>query len=162
MVLVKKSSSKWRMCVDFTNLNKACPKDNFSLPRIDLLIDSTTGHHMLSFMDTYSGYSQIRMKPEDEEKTSFITDRGLYCYKAMPFRLKNTKATYQWLVNRMFKDQIGWNMEVYMDDLLVKSETLRQHLDDLREALMETLRQHLDDLKLNPANSPLASGRENS
>lgn len=77
------------MCVDFTDLNKACPQDSFPLPRIDLIVDSTMGHRMLSFMDAYVRDNQIRIKPEDKEKTSFITDRGLYYYKAIPFGLKN-------------------------------------------------------------------------
>jgi len=121
VVLVKKSNGKWRMCVDFTDLNKACPKDSFPLPRIDLLVDSTAGHELLSFMDAFSGYNQIYMEEADQEKTAFITDRGLYCYKMMPFGLKNAGATYQRLVNRMFQSQIGRNVEVYVDDLLVKS-----------------------------------------
>lgn len=135
------------MCVDFTDLNKACPKDSFSLPRIDLIVDSTTGHTLLNFMDAYSGYNQIRMSLDDEEKTAFITDRGLYCYIAMSFGLKNVGATYQRLVNRMFKDQIGRNIEVYVDDLLVKSKKAEQHFNDLREAFT-VLRKY--NMKLNP------------
>jgi hypothetical protein len=94
VVLVRKSNGKWRMCVDFTDLNKACPKDSFPLPRIDALVDSTSGYELLSFMDAFSGYNKILMHPEDQEKTTFITDRGLYCYKVMPFGLKNARATY--------------------------------------------------------------------
>jgi hypothetical protein len=90
------------MCVDFIDLNKACLKDSFPLPRIDLLVDSTSGHQLLSFMDVFSGYNQIRMDEADQEKTSFITDRGL-CYKMMPFGLKNADTTYQKLVNKMFQ-----------------------------------------------------------
>ena len=121
VVLVKNANGKWRMCVDFTDLNKACPKDSFPLPRIDQLVDSTAGHKLLTFMDTFSGYNQIRMAEEDQEKTSFITSQGLYCYKLMPFGLKNAGATYQRLVNKMFSKQISRNMEVYVDDMLVKS-----------------------------------------
>ena len=84
-VVVKKKNGKWRVCVDFTDLNKACPKDCFPLPHIDRLVESTTGHEMLSFMDAFSAYNQILMNPEDQEKTSFITERGTYCYKGMPF-----------------------------------------------------------------------------
>ena len=82
-VLVKKPNGKWRTCVDFTNLNKACPKDSIPLARIDQLVDTTSGHALLSFMDAYSGYNQIPMHVPDEEHTSFITDRGLYCFKVM-------------------------------------------------------------------------------
>ncbi|GMH26977.1 hypothetical protein Nepgr_028820 [Nepenthes gracilis] len=81
VVLVRKSNGKWQMCVDFTDVNKACPKDSFPLPRIDLLVDSIAGHELLSFMDAYSGYNQIRMRPEDEEHTSFMIDHSTYCYK---------------------------------------------------------------------------------
>ncbi|XP_074356707.1 uncharacterized protein LOC141696466 [Apium graveolens] len=94
-VLVKKPNGKWRTCVDFTDLYKACPKDNFPLPRIDQLVDATAGHSLLSFMDAYSGYNQILMYESDQEHTSFITDRGLYCYIGMPFGLINAGATYQ-------------------------------------------------------------------
>ena len=88
------------MCVDFTDLNKACPKDYYPLPRIDLLVDATTGYSLLSFMDAYSGYNQIRMHPADEENTSFITDQGTYYYRVMPFGLQNAGATYQRLSAR--------------------------------------------------------------
>ena len=100
------------MCVNFTDLNKACPKDSFPLPRIDQLVDLTTGHKLLTFMDAFSGYNQKVMDEADQEKTSFITSRGLFCYKVMPFRLKNAGATHQRLMNRMFLDHIGRNVEV--------------------------------------------------
>ena len=123
---MKKANGKWRMYVDFTNMNKACPKDSFHLPRIDQLMDSTAGHKLLTFMDAFSGYNQIKMAEEDQEKTAFITSQGLYCYKVMPFGLKNTRVTYQRLVNKMFSRQIGRNMEVYVDDLKETFATLRQ------------------------------------
>ena len=94
VVMVKKANGKWRMCVDFTDLNQACPKDSFPLPRIDQLVDSTVGHKLLTFMDTFSSYNQILMAEEDQEKTAFVTSQGLYCYKVMPFGLKNAGATY--------------------------------------------------------------------
>ena len=119
--MVKKANGKWRMCVDFTNLNKACPKDSYPLPRIDQLVDSTTGHQLLSFMDAFSRYNQIKMDEVDQEKTSFITSQGLFCYKVMPFGLKNAGVTYQRLVNHMFYPQIGRNVEVYVNNMLVKS-----------------------------------------
>ncbi|KAK0607141.1 hypothetical protein LWI29_010029 [Acer saccharum] len=136
------------MCVDFTDLNKACPKDSFPLPRIDQLVDATAGHERLSFMDAYSGYNQIKMHKPDEEKTTFTTDQGLYCYTVMPFGLKNAGATYQRLVNRMFARQIGKNMEIYVDDMLTKSITADKHVDDLRETF-DVLTRH--GMKLNPA-----------
>ena len=131
VVMVKKANGKWRICLDFTDLNKACPKDSYPLPRIDQLVDSTAGHQLLSFMDAFSGYNQIKMDEADQEKTSFITSQGLFCYKVMPFGLKNAGATYQRLVNHMFRPQIGWNVEVYVDDMLVKSIDEGSHLDDL-------------------------------
>ncbi|XP_030963731.1 uncharacterized protein LOC115984875 [Quercus lobata] len=108
VVMVKKSNGKRRTCVNFIDLNKACLKDSFPLLRIDQLVDSTTGHKLLSFMDTFYGYNQIIMDENDQEKTLVVTSQGLYCYKVMPFGLKNAGATYQRLV--------------YVDDMLVKRE----------------------------------------
>ena len=102
VVLFKKANGKWRLCINFTDINKACPKDSFPLPRIDLIVDATAGHELLSFMDALSGYNQISMDLDDQEKTSFVTAQGTYCYYVMPFGLKNAGATYQRLVNRMF------------------------------------------------------------
>ena len=93
VVMVKKTSGKWRMCVDFTDLNKACPKDSYPLPRVDILVDSTAKHQLLSFMDAFLGYNQIRIHEDDQEKTSFVTSQGLFCYRVMPFGLKNAGAT---------------------------------------------------------------------
>ena len=121
VVIVKKANGKWRMCMDFTDLNKAFPKDSYPLPCINQLVDSTAGHKLLSFMDAFSRYNQIRMDKADQEKTSFVTSQGLFCYKVIPFGLKNARATYQRLVNHMFRPQIGRNVEVYVDDMLVKS-----------------------------------------
>ena len=145
VVLVKKAKGKWRLCIDFTDINKACPKDSFPLPRIN---DATAGHELLNFMDAFSGYNQISMDPDDQEKTSFITAQGTYCYRVMPFRLKNAGATYQRLVNRMFQKQIGTTMEVYIDDMLVKSTTADLHIAYLSEAF-QILRSY--NMKLNPA-----------
>ena len=90
------------MCIDFTDLNKASPKDSYPLPRIDTLVDSTARHQLLSFIDAFLGYNQIKMEEADQEKTSFVTNQGLFYYKVMSFGLKNTKATYQRLMNKMF------------------------------------------------------------
>ena len=148
VVLVKKANGKWRLCIDFTDVNRACLKDSFPLPRIDLIVDATTGHELLSFMDAFSGYNQISMDPGDQEKTSFVTAQGTYCYRVMPFGLKKARATYQRLVNRMFRKHIGTTMEVYIDDMLVKSTTVELHVAHLSEAF-QILRNY--NIKLNPA-----------
>ena len=102
VVVVPKKGDKWRVCVDYIDLNDACPKDSFPLPRIDQIVDASIGHGMLSFLDAFSGYHQIPMHPPDAKKTSFITPHGLFCYNVMPFGLKNAGATYQRLVTKMF------------------------------------------------------------
>ncbi|CAA0840386.1 Unknown protein, partial [Striga hermonthica] len=132
-VLVKKSNGLWRLCIDFSDLNKACPKDSYPLPHIDYMVDATSGHELMSFMDAYSGYNQIPMDPEDSEHTSFYSARGLYCYTMMPFGLKNAGATYQRLVNKMFATLIGHTMEVYVDDMLVKSVHASDHITHLQD-----------------------------
>ena len=117
--------------MDYTDLNDVCPKDSFPLPRIDQIVDASAGHGMLSFMDAFSGYHQIPMHPPDAEKTSFITPQGLYCYNVMPFGLKNAGATYQRLVTKMFRPLLGTTMEVYIDDMLVKSKQRPDHATHL-------------------------------
>ncbi|RVW46598.1 Transposon Ty3-I Gag-Pol polyprotein [Vitis vinifera] len=112
VVVVPKKKENDRVCVDYTNLNNACPKDSFPLPRIDQIVDSTSGQGMLSFLDAFSGYHQIPMSPDDEEKTAFITPHDLYCYKVMPFGLKNAGATYQRLMTKIFKPLIGHSVEL--------------------------------------------------
>ena len=136
------------MCIDFTDLNRACPKDSYPLPQIDTLVDSTAIHELLSFVDAFSGYNQIKTNKDDQEITSFVTCQGLFCYKVMPFRLKNAGVTYQRLMNKMFTHQIGRNIQVYVDDMLVKSLRENDHLDDLQETF-DTLR--LYNMKLNPS-----------
>ena len=142
MVMVKKPNGKWRMCVDFTDLNRTCPKDSYPLPRRDTLVDSTAKHELLSFMDAFSGYDHIKILEEDQEKTSFVTSQGLFCYKVMPFGLKNAGGTYQRLMNKMFAHQ------VYVDDMLVKSVRENDHLNDLQETL-NTFQSY--NMKLNPS-----------
>ena len=111
-MLVKKPNRKWRTCIDFSDLNKAYPRDNCLLPRIEQLVDATAGHEILSFIDAYSDYNQIPMYDLDQVNTSFITNRGMHYYKVMPFGLINVGATYQRLVNMMFKDPIGKTIDV--------------------------------------------------
>ena len=144
----KKANDKWRLCIDFTYINRAYPKDSFPLPRIDLIVDTTAGHELFSFMDAFSGYNQISMDPSDQEKTSFVNGQGTYCYRVMPFGLKNTGATYQRLVNKMFQKQIGASMEVYIDDMLVKSVKAELHITHLAEAF-QVMKSY--NMKLNPA-----------
>ncbi|XP_027922774.1 uncharacterized protein LOC114180671 [Vigna unguiculata] len=103
VVMVKKASGKWRMCTDFTDLNKACLKDAYPLPNIDRLVDGASGHNFLSFLDAYSGYNQIPMYGPDRSKTAFITDQANFCNEVMSFRLKNAGATYQGLMDRVFR-----------------------------------------------------------
>ena len=145
-VVVKKKNGKWRVCVDFTNLNQACPKDPFPLPKIDQLVDATAGHDRMSFLDAFQGYHQIALSTEDRENTAFITPLGIYCYKVMPFGLKNAGATYQRMVTKMFKDQIGRTIEIYIDDMIVKIKSSKNHLKDLTKTF-RTLRLH--KLRLN-------------
>ncbi|KAI3757912.1 hypothetical protein L6452_05456 [Arctium lappa] len=147
VVVVQKKNGKWRVCIDFTDLNKACPKDPFPLPHIDSMVDATAGHELLTFMDAYSGYNQILMHSDDQEKTAFMTDKGIYCYKVMPFGLKNAGSTYQRLVNMMFKEHLGDTMEVYIDDMLVKSKHADDHIGHLKQSF-DILREY--KMKLNP------------
>jgi hypothetical protein len=147
-VMVEKKDTKiYRMCIDFMALNKHCPKDYFPLPRIDQIIDSTAGCERLSFLDTYSGYNQIRLKVEDVDKTAFITPHGVYCYMTMPFGLKNAEATYQRCMQACLKEQIGRNIEVYVDDIVIKSSKADSLLEDLQETFANLDRY---SIKLNP------------
>lgn len=119
------------MCNDFTNLNRVCPKDPYPLLRIDQLVESTSSFGLMSMMVAFQGYYQIAMAPEDIEKTSFIVRKWVYCFNVMPFGLKNTCTTYQCLVNHMFKREIGKTMEVYVDNMIVKSIKEEDHLPHL-------------------------------
>jgi hypothetical protein len=133
-VMVEKKDTKiYRMCIDFMALNKHCPKDYFPLPRIDQIIDSTTGYERLSFLDAYSRYNQIRLKVKDEDKTVFITPHGVYCNMTTPFGLKNIGAIYQRCMQACMKEQIGRNIEVYVDDIIINSTKADSLLDDLQE-----------------------------
>ncbi|KAL0307470.1 UNVERIFIED_CONTAM: hypothetical protein Sangu_3029100 [Sesamum angustifolium] len=128
------------------DVNK-CPKDFYPLSRIDQLVDSTSECELLSMMDAFQGYHQIMLSPEDRKKVSFITFAGTFCYVAMPFGLKNVGATYQYLVDKIFRPQIRRNVEVYVDDMLVKSKEAKDHIIDLEETF-SALRYYR--LKLNP------------
>jgi hypothetical protein len=146
-VLVKKKNGKWRMCVDYTNLNKACPKVPFPLLRIDQIVDSTAGCEILCFLDAYSGYHQIKMKESDQLATSFITSFGMCCYITMPFGLRNTGATYQRCMQHVFEDHIGRTVEAYVDDIVMKTRKADDLVSDLNIAF-SCLR--ANRVKLNP------------
>ncbi|KAI5318333.1 hypothetical protein L3X38_038041 [Prunus dulcis] len=158
ILVAKKDKGLRRVCVGYTDLNKACPKDNFPLPRIDQLVDSTLGNQLLSFMDTYSGYNQIMMHEDDKAKTSFIIERGTYCYKLMPFGMKNAGATYQRPVNKIFKEQIGKTMEVYVDDMIVKALERADQIKPLVEAF-RLLRKYNIKLNSSKCTFGVSSGR---
>jgi hypothetical protein len=121
------------MCVDYTDLNKYCPKDAFGLPWIDQIINLTAGSALLSFLDCYLGYYQIVLKEEDQSKTSFITLFGAYCYKTMSFRLENADATYQRAIQICLGKHIDDNVEVYVDDVVVKTKNLDMLVEDLKQ-----------------------------
>jgi len=125
------------MCVDYTGLNKVCPKDPFPLPHIDQVVDSTSGCETLCFLDAYSGYHQIVMKESNQLAKSFITSFGLFCYVTIPFGLKNVGATYQRCMLKCFKDLIGQTVEAYKDDIVVKSKQADQLVVDLEQTFMK-------------------------
>nr|XP_027067484.1 uncharacterized protein LOC113693104 [Coffea arabica] len=143
IVPVRKKNGQIRVCVDFRDLNETCPKDNFPLPITELTVDATTGHEALSFLDGSSGYNQIRMAPENEELTAFRTPKKIYCYKVMPFGLKNAGATYQRTMQRIFDDMLHRNVECYVDDLVVKSKKREDHIQDLRRVFQRLRRYQL-------------------
>jgi hypothetical protein len=146
-VLVLKKNNTWRVCIDYTSLNKTCPKDPFALPRIDQVIDSTAGSDLLSFLDAYSGYHQIPLYKPHQIKMSFITPYGAYCYVTIPFGLKNAGATYQRTMQRCMHRQIGQNVHAYIDGMVVKTKQSGTLLDDLRETFANLRRYRM---KLNP------------
>ena len=148
VIMVPKKDKSLRMCIDFKHINRACPKDHFPLPRIDQIVDSTTGCERLSFLDAYSGYHQIRLYGPDEVKTAFITPFGCFCYITMPFGLKNAGATFMRMIQKFLLTQVSRNVEAYMDDIVVKSRKGSDLLADLAETFAN-LRRY--DIKLNPS-----------
>ena len=130
---VKKKNKQIRCCVDFRNLNKVCLKDEFPLPNMDLLIDSAVGSAMFSFIDRFSGYNHIRLAPKDAEKTAFRTPIGNFYSTVMPFGLKNAGATYQRTMTAIFHDMLHWELEDYVDDIVVKSKKREEHVQVLRK-----------------------------
>ena len=105
------------------------------MPRIDQLVDATAGHPRMSFLDAFQGYHQIPLALEDQEKTAFVTLTGNYLYKVMPFGLKNAGSIYQMMMTRMFEPQLGKSIQIYVDDMVVKSKVVFEHLGDLAAPL---------------------------
>ena len=157
-VVVKKKSGKWRVCVDFTDLNKACLKEPFPMPKIDQLVDATIGHHWMSFLDAFQDYHQIPLALDDQEKTAFVAPIGKYHYKVMSFSLKNAKSTYQRMMTRMFESQLGKNIEIYINDMVVKSKMMSEHLGDLR-AIFEILKKYKFRLNASKCSFGVGSGK---
>lgn len=132
--MVKKTNDRWCICVDFSSLKKACPKDAYHLPNIDKFVGNTLGYDLLSFMDVYLGYNQIWMYLNDKWKTTFMTKRSNYHYQIIPFGLKNVgPCMYQHLMDKVFVEQVSLGMEVYVDDMVVKSVQQKDHCADLEE-----------------------------
>ena len=127
--------------MDFTDLNRACPKDPFPMPKIDQLVEATYEHLRMSFLDAFQGYHQISLAGEDQEKMAFISPDANYHYTVMPFGLKNAGVTYQRMLTRMFRDKIGHTVEVYIDDMMVKSKQKAWHVEDL-QGVFEVLQKH--------------------
>lgn len=135
------------MCIDYSNLNKACPKEIYPIPDIDQLIDSTSENQILSFMDAFSGYNQIKLAEEDQDDTSFITHKGVFGYKVVPFGLLNAGITFQRTMDNIFGPQIERNIQVYSDDIIAMSPTYSTHVKDLNETF-ERIR--AQEMRLNP------------
>jgi hypothetical protein len=146
-VPVKKKNGKWRMCVDFTDLNKACKKDDFPLERVDKIVDDAANSEMLSLLDMFSGYHQIRVRKEDEEKTSFITPFGTFRFVRMPEGLKKAGCTFSRMIAIVLHPQIRRNILAYVDDIVVKSIQRKDHISDLAETFANM---RAANLKLNP------------
>lgn len=147
IVVVPKKDGKVLVCIDFRDLNAASPKDYFPLLHIDVLVDSSASHAMLSFMDGFSGYNQVLMVLEDMSKTSFITPWGTFCYKVIPFGLKNVGATYQRAATTILRDLIHKIVAVYVDDMIVKINTCEENIKSLRVFFNRTRKYKL---RLNP------------
>jgi len=146
-VPVKKKNGKWRMCIDFTDLNKACPKDDFPLPRIDKVVDDASNSQLMSLLDCFSGYHQIWMKREDEEKTSFTTPFGTYCFVRMPEGLKNAGQSFSRMSSKVLGPQLRKNVLTYVDDIVVTSAERKKHVTDLAETFANLRKANLS---LNP------------
>jgi hypothetical protein len=135
------------MCTNFNDLNKCCQKDNFPLARIDQIIDSVAGYDIMALLDCFSGYHQIWLHKEDEDKTSFITPFGTYCYMRMSMGLHNTGPTFCRMMKAALKDQVGRNVVSYVDGIVVTSKKKESYISDLSETFTNMCEVNL---KLNP------------
>ena len=151
-MVVKKKNGMWRVCVDFTDLNKACSKDPFPMPRIDQLVDATVGHPRMNFLDAFQRYYQIPLALGDQEKIDFVTSTGNYHYKVMPFGLKNAGSTYQRMMTRIK------SIEVYIDNMVVKSKVVSEHVGDLGN-IFEILRKKKLRLNASKCSFGVRSGK---
>ena len=160
IVHVMKRNGKLRVCVDFRDLNVVNPKDMYVMPIADMLVDSTTNNELLSFMDSFSGYNQILIAVDDISKTVFRCPSflGMFEWLVMPFGLKNDNANYQKVMNAIFHDMLGHHMEIYIDDIVVKSKKATEHVDHLRKSFK---RMRLHQLKLNPLKCAFGVQAEN-
>jgi hypothetical protein len=147
VVMVPKKNGNMRMCIDFTELNKACPKDPIPLPKIDIIIDQAAGCEMLSLLDCFSGYHQVWMRKEDEAKTGFTTPFGVFCFVKMPEGLRNTGPTFNRMMKLILGNQLGRNASAYVEDIVIMSEKETDHIADLTETFDNMRR---NGLKLNP------------
>ena len=146
------------MCVDFTDLNKTCPKDPFPMPRIDQLVDATAGHHRMNFLDKFQWYHQIPLALVDQEKIVLFTPTGNYHYKIMPFGLKNAGSTYQKMMTTIFEPQLRKNIEIYIDNMVVKSKLESEHINGLGN-IFEILRRHKLRLNASKCSFGVGSGK---
>jgi hypothetical protein len=157
--MVRKKNEKWRMCIDFTDLNKCCPKDNFPLTRIDQIVDTAAGSETMALLDYFSVYHQIWLCKDDEKKTSFITPFGPYCYLRVPEDLCNAGPTFCRMTKAALKDQVGKNVLSYIDDIVMVSKRREIYISDLAETFMDM---HEARLKLNLESAYLGSQKEKS
>ena len=144
--------------MNFMDLNKAYPKDPFPMPKINQLVDATIGHPRVSFLDAFQGYHQIPLALDDQEKIAFVTPTGNYHYKVMPFDLKNARSTYQRMMTKMFEPQLGKSIEVYIDDMVMKSKMVSGHVGDLGN-VFEILRKHKLHLNASKCSFGVGSGK---
>ena len=158
VVPVPKKDGKVRMCVDFRDLNRACSKDDFPLPHIDVLVDNTAGSALMSFMDSFSGYNQILMALKDMTKITFVTEWGIYCYTVIPFGLKNVGATYQRMATALMHDMMHKEVEVFVDDIIVKSTTKGEHITNLRK-FFERIKKYKQRLNPNKCTFRVTTGK---